>query len=339
MNDPLRMLVVGGGSAGVRHFRYLSECGITCSVCDPADGCRVTKESPDAEHFRRLDDAELGRFDAAVVCTPPILHVPQAIAAAKAGCHLLLEKPLSVLSEDGIDELMAVVREKGLVAAVAFPFANMEAMDRIIEIVKSAEIGEVWSIQVHEGQNILKYRSDFFDTYYGSDAQGGGCLQDNALHPLMGLEMLLGPEKAVTCRRLNIGIRREGVTADDTAWLWIEYGGGVHVAIDFSVQCHWQHYEWIIAASRGAIKFLVDKSLLYVFDAETEKTREERFDHSWNKTFRANDENFLHAIRGEGEVRCTLEMARTNLRAVLAARESDRRGGRRQEVGPVTREA
>ena len=322
MGDALKVLVVGGGSAGVRHFRYLREYGARCSLCDPADSCRVTREFPDAEHVCDFDEADLASFDGVVLCTPPIMHVPQAIAAARAGCHILSEKPLSVLSEDGLDELEAIVREKGLVAAVAFPYANMKAMDRVIEIVGAGEIGRIWSIQVHSGQNLLKYRPDYFDTYYGVDAEGGGALQDVAVHALMGLEMLLGPELEVTCQRHNVGIKREGVTADETAWLWLRYPAGVVATIDFSFQCHWHHYEWIIGGSAGAMKLLVEEAVIYVFDAKTERTREESFDDSWNETFRANAQNWADAIRGEAALRCTLEMARTNLRAVLAARRS-----------------
>ncbi len=322
MNDPLRVLIVGGGSAGVRHYRYLTEYGAACSVCDPADTCRVTKEFPDAEHIRDFDKADLSRFDAVVICTPPIMHVPQAITAAKADCHVLAEKPLSVLSEDGIDELQDIVREKGLVAAVAFPYANMKAMNRIIEIVNSGDIGKVWSVAIHHGQNILKYRPDYFETYYRDDAQGGGCLQDDAMHPLMGLEMLLGPEEEVACQRHSVGIKGQNVSSDDTAWLWLRYPGDVIAEVDFSLACHWKHNEWVIAGSQGAIKFLVDEPAIHLFNAQTEHVSTEHFDDSWNETFRANDHNFVEAIRGRTEVLCTLEMARINLRAVIAARRS-----------------
>ena len=166
MNEFLKMLIVGGGSAGVRHFRYLTEMGVKCSVCDPADSCRVINEFPDAEHFRDFDDVELSHFDAVVICTPPFLHVPQAIAAARAGCHILLEKPLGVLNEDGLDELEDLLRMKNLVAAVAFPYANMPAMDRLIDIINDGEIGNVLTAAVHFGQYILKPRPDYYKIYY-----------------------------------------------------------------------------------------------------------------------------------------------------------------------------
>ena len=216
MNKAQKVLVVGGGSAGRRHFQYLTDYGQHCTVCDPDPNCRVIQQHPDALRIEDYESADLSSFDAVVICTPPYLHVPQLITAAKAGCHLLSEKPLTVLNDDGLDELQELVRRNNLTAAVSFPYANMKAMDRIIELVQAGKLGRIRSVHVHAGQDILKPRPDYFQTYYVSDAQGGGVLQDDAMHPMMGLEMLLGKEQEVTCQRHNIGIRGKGITADDT---------------------------------------------------------------------------------------------------------------------------
>ena len=322
MSKPLRMLVVGGGSAGVRHFRYLSEYGVQCDVCDPLADCRVSKQFPDAKRVPDYTQAELSPYDAVVICTPPIDHVPQLLQAARAGRHLLSEKPLTVLNNEGLDELQELVQKNNLVAAVAFPYATLKAMDRIIEIVQSGELGKVRSIAVHAGQDILEPRPDYFDTYYGKDELGGGTLQDDAVHPLLGLERLLGEEIEITCQRHNVGIKRPDVTADDTAWMWIRYPNEVMVTIDFSLQCHWRHNEWIINLEKGAIWVPVEEYRLEILDAATGERRSENFDDDWNETFRANDQNFVEAIYGKQAIRCDLKMAISNHRAVLAARRS-----------------
>ena len=316
------VLVVGGGSAGIRHFRYLTEAGIACSVCDPSGDCRVLREFPDAPHYGDLGGTDLSRFDGVVIATPPFLHMPHALRAARAGCHVLLEKPLSVTDDRQIDELGHVVAKKGLVAAVAFPFANMPALDYIAKQLEQGAIGKVWSVAIHHGQNILKYRPDYYQTYYPRDEEGGGCLQDDALHPVMGLEILFGREIELTCQRHSIGITGDTITADDTAWFWIRYPNDVIAEVDFSLQCHWRHNEWVIAGSKGAMRFLVDDNVIETFDAETEQTHREAIEDSWDETFRRNDENFIRAVRHEEPVRCTIARARDNLRAVLAARRS-----------------
>ena len=263
---------------------------------------------------------DLSRFDAVVICTPPILHVPQLIAAAQAGCHLLSEKPLTVLSNDGLDELQRIVTEKKLVAAVSFPYGNMQAMDRIVELTEQGRLGAIRSIHIHYGGNILKPRPDFFETYYVHDDQGGGVLQDDVMHCLLGLELLLGPEQSVTCQRHNIGIK--GVSADDTAFLWIRYPRDVVVSIDSTLQCHTRYHEWLLNGEKSSIRFYVDQPAIHIFDPKTEQTIVETFGDSWDETFRANDHNFVDSILAGSAVRCTLEMAITNHHAVLAARRS-----------------
>jgi len=320
MTGPLDILVVGGGSAGRRHFRYLTEYGQRCAVCDPSDDCRVLKEFPGAEHFREFASANLSRFDAVVICTPPTLHIPQLIAAGQAGCHLLSEKPLTVLNNDGLEELQQVVDDKNLVAAVAFPYGNMQAMDRIVELHQEGRLGAIRSLHIHYGDNILRPRPDFFKTYYGHDDQGGGCLQDDVMHCLFGLELLLGPELAVTCQRHKIGIK--DVSADDTAFLWIRYPGDVVVSIDSTLQCHSRYNEWLVNGEKVSVRFDVDQPAIEIFDPQTEQTTIEKFGDTWDETFRANDHNFVDSIVAGSSVRCTLEMAITNHRAVLAARRS-----------------
>ena len=323
MSGELKCLVVGGGSAGVRHYRYTADYGVRCSMCDPADVCRVTTEFPDAEHLKDFDTVDWAAFDAAIICTPPYLHVPQALAAARAGCHVLLEKPIGV-TEEGLDELEQVVREKQLVGAVSFPYANMKALDRIIEIVNSGEIGDLWMAAHHKGENLLKYRPDFYDTYYVSDKQGGGCLQDDANHALTALELLCGDVAEITCQQHKIGIKN--VDSDDTCFVWMKFKSGAVATLDWSNQCHFGHSDWIMSGSKGGIRFSLADMKVEVFDAATEQTRVETLDDTWNESFRRNDEDFIDAIRGKGTVRCGLQQARHHLRTVLAAKESAHTG-------------
>ncbi len=325
MNETLKTLVVGGGSAGVRHFRYLTEYGVKCSVCDPVEPCRVTQEFPDAEHFLDFDAVDLSGFDAVMIATPPFLHVPQAIAAARAGCHILLEKPISN-SEEGLDELEQIVEEKGLVASVAYPYANSSAWDRLLEIIDAGEIGDVWMLAAHGGQNILQPRPDYYSTYYGQEALGGGCLQDNMTHAVMAAEMIGGPVAEVAAQRHNIGL--ENIDTDDTSFVWLKFKSGVVATLDSSLQCHLRHSEWIVSGSAGAVRVDLESEpvAIHLFDAATEDMHEEFIEDTRDESFRSSDKNFVEAIRGNASVRCTLAQARSCLRTILAAIESARLG-------------
>src|SRR5262245_23364104 len=58
---------------------------------------------------------------AVIASNPSALHMPLALEAARAGAHLLIEKPLSD-DLDGIDELESLVADRDLLALVGFQF-------------------------------------------------------------------------------------------------------------------------------------------------------------------------------------------------------------------------
>jgi len=92
------------------------------------------------------------------------------------------------------------------------------------------------------------------------------------------------------------------------------------------MQCDLEHYEWIVNGEKRVVRFTVLDNRLEILDAASGRTVVETFEDSWDETFRANDHNFVAAIHGDEPVRCSLDMAVTNHRAVLAARESDEQG-------------
>src|SRR5450755_2840128 len=130
----VKFLVVGLGGIGQRHTRNLrSLLGDSCDII----AYRVRRDSPiltdtlqveardgleeryAIRSFDRLDQALAERPDAVLICNPSSLHMEVALEAARAGCHLLIEKPLSHTLE-GIDELEAVVKSQNLVCMIAY---------------------------------------------------------------------------------------------------------------------------------------------------------------------------------------------------------------------------
>ena len=333
-SKPITAIVVGAGHRALLYASYAQKHPDELKIVGVADLAELRRRQVadlydlgPSQVFESAEEvaARPRMADVIINGTMDHQHVPTSIPLLEVGYDMLLEKPFAT-NEAEMWDLVRVAKRHGRKVVICHVLRYAPFYVRIRQRVRSGEIGDIWSVQVHHGQNILKYRPDYFETYYGDLSRGGGCLQDDALHVLMGLEMLLGPEQEVACQLHNIGIRGPKVTADDTAWLWIRYPNDVVVTVDFSVQCHWKHNEWIVSASRGAIRFLVEEPSIFVFDAASDRVREEHFGDNWNETFRANDKSFVDAIRGKAASRCTLAMARTTLRAVLAAQESAKTG-------------
>src|SRR5688572_18433601 len=114
MNMKPHVLIVGGGSIGERHVRCFlntGECDVSLCETDAAKRERIASTYAVRESFAGFDKLQLSEFYAVIIATPAPFHIPQSLAAARAGCHVLCEKPLSD-KPDGIQELIDTLRAK-----------------------------------------------------------------------------------------------------------------------------------------------------------------------------------------------------------------------------------
>ena len=101
-------------------------------------------------HKEMLADKSL-KLDAVSVCTYNRQHAVCTIDALKAGLHVLLEKPMSVTTDEAV-EMMRVERETGKVLSIGFQPRLDANMQKIKEIVDSGELGKIYYIQTGGGR-------------------------------------------------------------------------------------------------------------------------------------------------------------------------------------------
>ena len=90
---------------------------------------------------------------AVAVATPAATHFDLARAALEAGKHVLVEKPMTLTVAEG-EKLVALARESGLVLMCDHTYCYTPAVQRIRDLIRSGEIGEVQfvdSIRVNLG--------------------------------------------------------------------------------------------------------------------------------------------------------------------------------------------
>ena len=79
-----------------------------------SDPAKVHDQLPESAVFASLEQAlAASRFDLVVITTPNHLHAPQTKAALEAGCHVLVEKPFTLDSEEG-ESLVALAKQGGM---------------------------------------------------------------------------------------------------------------------------------------------------------------------------------------------------------------------------------
>ncbi|MBE6610832.1 MAG: Gfo/Idh/MocA family oxidoreductase [Ruminococcaceae bacterium] len=102
------------------------------------------------DHTEMLADESL-KLDAVSICTYNRQHANCTIAALKAGIHVLLEKPMSVTTEEAI-EMMRAEKETGKILSIGFQPRLDDNMKMIKKIVESGELGKIYYIQTGGGR-------------------------------------------------------------------------------------------------------------------------------------------------------------------------------------------
>ncbi len=195
-----RILVIGGGSIGERHVRcFLNSGRADVSLCEinPTVLQRLSQEYALHGQYAELDQALAdGDFDAAVVCTPAHLHVSLATRLVRDGLHTLIEKPLST-TLDGVDALVAAVRDANRISGVAYVYRAHPALAAMHHAIQEGEVGQPVQVVVTSGQHFPLYRPAYRETYYTDRATGGGAVQDALTHFINAVEWLVGPTTRV----------------------------------------------------------------------------------------------------------------------------------------------
>ncbi|HEV7992542.1 MAG TPA: Gfo/Idh/MocA family oxidoreductase [Gemmatimonadaceae bacterium] len=127
-----------------------------------------------------------GDLDAVVICLPPHLHAPSAIAAFEAGLHVYLEKPLAPSAADGARVLDAW-RRAGTIGMIGFNFRFHPQAERIRQRVRAGEIGTVLGIR-----SVFSILPHQIPEWKRTRALGGGVLLDLASHHVDLVHHLLG---------------------------------------------------------------------------------------------------------------------------------------------------
>lgn len=173
-----KILIIGFGSIGQRHYKNLKELGFEkLFVYDPGVNKQITQG---VNVVKDLTHEALKRFDVAIICSPNNLHIEQAIMCAEAGCHLFIEKPLSHNLGD-IERLEEICKKNNLVSMIGCNMRFHPCLAFIKDCIKSNKLGKVYSIDHECGYYLPYWRpgTDYRHNYAVKKDAGGGIILDD----------------------------------------------------------------------------------------------------------------------------------------------------------------
>lgn len=317
------ILIAGLGSVGRRHLTNLRTLGWTDLRCFRTGRSTL----PDLESAGVAVDTDLAealarRPLAVIVANPTACHLPVALAAARAGAHLFIEKPVAD-ELTGLAELEREVRARRLTAVVGFQFRFHPGLQQLAAWIRSGAIGAIVSAQAHWGEYLPDMHpwEDYRVGYAARPELGGGVLR-TLCHPFDYLRWLVGDivDIAATSSQHNpLGLAVE--TSVDAV---LQFAGGAcgHVHLDF-VQRPPEHRLTIIGTAGTATWNQADHAArLYSCATGRWEVVSPPPDFERNTMFLDEMRHFLACLRGDAHPACTLADGRAALEAVVAARRA-----------------
>ncbi len=321
-----KLLVVGVGSIGERHLRCFLATGRAEAVFVEVNAAlrQTIAERYSVRGFASLDEALATQPTVAVVAVPAHLHIAIATQLAEHGLHLLIEKPLST-STDGIDRLQQIVRDRGLIAGVAYVYRSHPLLIAMRMALQDGRFGRPVELITVSGQHFPTYRPAYRQIYYTDRATGGGAIQDALTHVINAGEWLLGPVERLVADAAHQVL--EGVAVEDTVHLLARHGG---VLASYSLNQHQAPNEFTltIVCERGTIRWESHLNRLSWLTAPGADWQEERIAPLERDTlFVRQADQFLAAIEQRTSPACSIADGLQTLRVNLAALASADGGG------------
>jgi predicted dehydrogenase len=154
-------------------------------------------------------------LDAAFICTPHPLHAPPAIAAAEAGIHVLVEKPLAASVED-CEAMIAAARRTGVKLGVISQRRWYEPVRRMKEAIDAGKIGRpvLGGFTMYSWRDQAYYQSDPWRGRW--DTEGGGVLINQSPH-MLDLLMWLMDDQVIEVSGYWANLNHPYVEVEDSA--------------------------------------------------------------------------------------------------------------------------
>jgi predicted dehydrogenase len=322
-------LIAGFGSVGRRHLRNLEAIGACCVRLLRTFQSTLPDTDLDALPVETDLAAALAHKPAAViVANPTAKHLEIAIPAAQAGCHVLLEKPLSH-SLEGVDTLLAASRSTGARILVGFQFRFHPSLRVIRDLLRDDAIGALTAVQAHWGEHVADWHpwEDYHRSYSARADLGGGAIL-TMCHAFDYLHWLVGDVAEVSAMASSNG--GLGIDVEDSADITLRFTNDVqgHVHLNY-LERPANHFIRLIGR-RGTIFW--DASSGMVRLAASGAAQEQMFPppagFERNTMFLEEMRHFLACVDGSEQPLCTLQDGIHALRISLAAKQSAREGRR-----------
>jgi predicted dehydrogenase len=220
--DKVRVGVIGCGGIAQFHFGHFEkiEQAQIVAVCDLVEEkVKAAAERFSATPYLRYEEMfEKEKLDAVYVLVEPSAHTGMELMAIEKGCHLFVEKPMS-LSMEYANRVKRGLEEKQLISGVGFQCRYAETLPRVKAWLSTQEIGAFAGFRFGGLPRVWWWRRK---------EHSGGQAVEQTIHNFDLLRYMLGDVVAVQAMaRRGIMNDIEDYDADDASAVTMTFESGV----------------------------------------------------------------------------------------------------------------
>jgi UDP-N-acetyl-2-amino-2-deoxyglucuronate dehydrogenase len=254
-NREFQIALVGCGRISKNHFDAIRRIdGLRlAAVADTDEGrARAAGEEQGVPWFTNYAEMlESAKSDVVAICTPSGLHSVQGIAAARAGKHVITEKPMSITLEQA-DALVDACDSAGVKLFVV----KQNRLNPSVQLLKRAvDKGRFGRIYLANTTVRWTRPQEYYDAapWRGTWEFDGGAFMNQASHYVDLIQWLIGPVESVVAKTATQARRIE---AEDSGVAVIKFRSGALGVIEVNVLTYPRNWEGSITVigERGTAK-------------------------------------------------------------------------------------
>lgn len=286
-------------------------------------------------HYSDLDAViEKSGCEVVDICLPNYLHAEATLKAAKAGKHIIIEKPLATTLEDA-DKMISACREAGVKLMYAEELCFAPKYERVRGMVKEGAVGDIYMLKQGE-----KHSGPHADWFYDIDLAGGGVLMDMGCHAIGWFNWMLDNAKPKSVIASMSTVFHKGRTrGEDNSIVIVEYDNGVTAVAENSWAKHGGMDDRSEVYGTGGViyadLFMGNAAVAYSRDGygyAMEKADTTKgwsfpiFEEAFNQGYPHELKHFIECVREDKTPLVTGELGRDVLEVIYAAYASAGQG-------------
>lgn len=251
----IRVAVVGCGRISKNHFGSIAQLSNEyelVAICDNDDKVLAAhKKEYKVPAYLSLDEMlQNEKIDLVTLCTPSGIHASQTIKAAKAGVHVITEKPMATKWEDGL-AMVRACDEAGVRLFVVKQNRRNSTLQLLKRAVTEKRFGKIHMVHM----NVFWTRpQEYYDraSWSGTWDMDGGAFMNQATHYVDLLHWLVGPVEKV---HAMLSTHRD-IEVEDTGVVNLKWRNGALGSMAVTMCTYPKNYEgsMTILGEKGTVR-------------------------------------------------------------------------------------